>query len=87
MALLEFGGHPVLHDYNYRMFRRREAELLQQAEHERLMQEAKLQQRNQRFYRRYANWLGTYLVQWGRKLKLFGGLRENRSVSAASPHH
>ncbi len=87
MALLGFGGHPVLHDYNYSMFREQQAELLRQAEYERLVRAAKLQQRNRRFYRRFANWLGTQLVQWGRKLERVGGLREKRPVPSASPHH
>lgn len=83
-----FGGHPVLHHYNYEMFRRQQEELLQQAEYERLIRAAEReQQRNRRLYRNSANWLGTHMVQLGRKLERFGGLRETRPSASPSPHH
>jgi hemerythrin len=86
--LLEFGGHPVLHHYNYKMFRRQQEELLRQAEYERLIRAAEREQRrNRRLYRNFANWLGTHMVQWGRKLEHFGDFREARPDPSPSPHH
>ncbi len=88
MSLLGFGGHPVLHDYNYAMFRRQQEELTQQAEYERLARAAKREQRrSRRPYRNSANWLGTLLVQWGRRLERFGALCENCPAPSPSPHH
>ena len=74
-----FGGHPVLHHYNYMMVRRQQEELLRQAEYERLIRAAKRKQRQ--------NWLGTHLVHWGRKLERFGNVGETRPAPSASPHH
>ncbi len=78
----------MLHHYNYTMFRRQQEELTRQAEYEREIRAAKLQQRrNWRLYRSRANWLGTQLVKWGRKLERFGGLRDTRPTPSTSPHH
>ncbi len=88
MFLLGFGGHPVLHDYNYKMFHRQREELMKQAEFERLIRAAEREQRrNRRLYRNFANWLGTHMVQWGRKLERFGDFREARPAPSPSPHH
>lgn len=74
-----FGGHPVLHRYNYMMFRRQQEELFRQAEYERLTRTAKRQQRR--------NWLGTHLVRWGQRLERFGNVGETRPTPSVSPHH
>jgi len=86
--LLGFGGHPVLHNYNYKMFRRQQEELMKQAEYARLVQAAKREQRRKRrLYRSGANWLGTHLVNWGKKLERFGTLGDCRPAPLPSPHH
>ena len=78
----------MLHNYNYKMFRRQQEELMKQAEYARLVQAAKREQRrNRRLYRSGANWLGTHLVNWGRKLERFGDFRETRPTPSPSPHH
>jgi len=40
MSLHDFGGHPMLHHYNFLMAQRRQKELWQEAEHERIIQQA-----------------------------------------------
>jgi hypothetical protein len=83
----EFGGHPVLHRYNYIMWRRRQGELLREAEHERLIHAAKLQRRHGRTHLKYAGWLGDRLISLGLKLERFGTLRKARPSPSPSPHH
>src|SRR5260370_12749796 len=88
MFLLEFGGHPVLHHYNYIMYRRRREELMQEAEHERLVRAARLQQRRKGgSHLKYAGWLGDRLISLGLKLERFGTLSQARPTPSASPHH
>ncbi len=82
----EFGGHPTLHHYNYVMGRRREADLLLEAEHERLARAAELQQRG-KSKRRFAGWLGDHFIRWGRKLERIGTLAKPRPTPSPSPHH
>jgi hypothetical protein len=84
----EFGGHPVLHHYNYIMGRRRQEELMREAEHEWHIRAAKLQQRKHgRPHLKYAAWLGDRLISLGLKLERFGTLSQARSTPSPSPHH
>jgi len=83
-----FGGHPVLHRYNYIMWRRRQEELLREAEHERLIHAAKLQQRRQGGpHLKYAGWFGDRLISLGQKLERLGTLSQARPTPSPSPHH
>ena len=78
----------MLHHYNYIMWRRRQEELLREAEHERLLHAAKLQQRrHSRPHLKYAGWLGNRLISLGQKLEHFGVLSEARPTPSPSPHH
>jgi len=84
----EFGGHPVLHHYNFIMGRRRQEELLLEAEHERLVRTARLQQRGKGGpHLKYAGWLGDRLISLGLKLERLGVLSKARPSPSASPHH
>lgn len=84
----EFGGHPVLHHYNYIMGRRRQEELLREAEHERIIRAAKLQQRKRgRPHLKYTGWLGDRLISLGLKLERSRTLSQVRPTPSASPHH
>ena len=82
----KFGGHPVLHGYNYNMWRRQQEELLREAEYERLIHAAELQQRRHS-RARLAGWLGARLVNLGQKLEGFGTPSHARPTPAPSPHH
>jgi hypothetical protein len=56
-------------------------DLMQEAEQERLLQIAKLQQPDQRgLHRNLAAWIGVQMVKWGAKLQHYG------SISPASAH-
>ena len=83
--LLDFGGHPSMHRYNFAMFRRRQEEALRQGEYKRLLRAAKPGRRNRGFLRKWAGQLGTRLIHWGRKLERVG-VRE-QPVMWPSPHH
>jgi len=84
----DFGGHPVLHHYNYTMYRRRREELMREAEHERLVRAARLQQRRKGGpHLKYAGWLGDHLISLGLKLERFGTLSQARPSPSPSPHH
>jgi hypothetical protein len=62
--------HP---DYYYDTLSRGRAELLRQAENERMARMAIFKQKvNWKFHRKVANWLGTHFVNWGKKLQQFG---------------
>jgi len=76
----------MLHRYNYEMSRRREGELLLEAEHERLARAAELHQRR-KSKPRFAGWLGDHLIRWGRKLERIGTLAKPRPTPSPSPHH
>lgn len=54
------------------LVRNRQAELLREAEHERLLTEVKQQQTIRTSSRQWVAWLGCSLVKWGRKLEQFG---------------
>jgi hypothetical protein len=48
-------------------------ELLQEAEHERLIRASGLRQLgNQRTHRKIANWIGAQMVRWGYRLQRYG---------------
>jgi hypothetical protein len=84
----DFGGHPVLHHYNYLMYRRRQEELMREAERERLVRSASFQQRRKgRTHLKYAGWLGDRLISLGLKLERIGTLNQARPTPSASPHH
>ena len=82
----KFGGHPVLHGYNYNMWRRQQEELLREAEHERLIHAAMRQQRRHN-RARLAGRLGNRLIGLGQKLGRFGALRHVQPTPSPSPHH
>jgi hypothetical protein len=74
--------HPL---NSYTMAQARVEELLREAEHMRLVQEAMLQQNDhRRFYRRWANWLGIHMVRWGEKLEGFGTFGQSCSTQSPS---
>jgi hypothetical protein len=79
-----FGDHPRLHHYNYVMGRRREEDLLLEAERERLAHAAELQQR-EKSKLRFAGL--NHLIRWGRKLERIGTPAEPRLTPSSSPHH
>jgi len=81
-----FGGHPMLHRYNYVMGHRRQEGLLREAEHERLAQAAELQQRRKSKLH-FVGWLGDQLIRWGQKLERVGTLAKPRPTPSPSPHH
>jgi hypothetical protein len=58
---------------DYAVFQRRQAELLKQAEIERLLRQAESDRPEALpIPRRGASWPGIHLVKWGRKLEQFG---------------
>ena len=62
--------HPIDHYYT---IRRGQEELLRQAEHERMIRAARRKQWPQQgLHQKFANWLGTHMVNWGQKLEQFG---------------
>jgi flavodoxin len=74
--------HPWI---NYRMAQDRMEELLREGEHMRMVRAATLEHHDgRRFYRRWANWLGTHMVRWGQKLEDFGALGEACSAQSQS---
>ncbi len=56
----------------YSIIRRRQEDLLRQAECERLLRTL---QRSEQLHRTLALWLGTHLVKWGQKLEQLGTLK------------
>jgi hypothetical protein len=54
------------------LVRSRQAELLREAEHDRLVAAAKQQERARTSFRQWAARPGYSLVKWGRKLEQFG---------------
>ena len=82
------------------LLRRGREELLQRAEHERMVGRAMFKLgMNQKFHHKAANWLGIHLVSWGEKLEQFGTIAEREpapttttrvpvyQLSKTSPHH
>ena len=77
--------HP---NFDYEMIRRGHEELLRQAEQERMLREAMVRDwTNRGYHRRFANWPGSQIVRWGRKLKNFGKSGRLSALWPASPHH
>lgn len=68
----------------YNMIRNHQQDLLQQAEHERLIQEVKHQQHGTKFQHKLANWLGMKMVRWGQSLERVGTLETVQRASSAS---
>lgn len=67
---------------DYAEFQKRQAELLKQAEIERLLRKAESARPGKlRLPRQGAFWLGIHLVRWGEKLEQFGS-SEKRLASA-----
>ena len=74
--------HPL---NSYIMAQARVEERLREAEQMRLVREAMLEQNDsRRFYRRWANWLGTHMVRWGEKLENFGTFGQSCSTQSPS---
>ncbi len=70
---------------NHRMVQEHMEELLREGEQMRLLRTVALQQHDhRRFYRRWANWLGTHMVSWGQRLEDFGALGEACSAQSHS---
>ena len=77
--------HP---NFDYETIRRGHEELLRQAEQERMLRKAMVRDwMNRGYHRRFANWLGSHIVRWGRKLKNFGKSGNLSALWPASPHH
>ena len=77
--------HPM---FEYETIRRGHEELLKQAEQERMARSAMVRDWvNRGYHRRFANWLGSHMVNWGRKLKKFGKSGSLSALWPASPHH
>jgi hypothetical protein len=77
--------HP---NFDYETIRRGHEELLRQAEQERMMRSAMVRDwMNRRYFRKFANWLGSHMVRWGRKLENVGKSGKLSSLWPASPHH
>jgi hypothetical protein len=77
--------HPM---FEYETLRRGREELLRQAELERMARLAMVKDRIRRGFRqRFAHWLGSQMVRWGRQLEHFGKCGQPASLWPASPHH
>lgn len=88
--------HPTDH---YDTLRRGREELLRRAEYERMARKAMVEQGMNKTLDKVANWLGTRLMSWGKKLENFGAFVErqpastittraaDRQLSKMSPHH
>ena len=77
--------HPM---FEYDTIRREHEELLRQAEQERMTRSATVSDwMNRGYHRRFANWLGSHIVSWGRKSKNFGKSGKLSALWPASPHH
>ncbi len=88
--------HPTDH---YETLRRGREELLRRAEYERMARKAMTEQGMNRNIYKAANWLGTRLMGWGKKLENFGAFAKQpptaptttrvdvRPLSKMSPHH
>jgi len=62
-------------------------DLLQEAEYERLIRAAGLQQPgNRRLHRKFASWIGIQLVRWGRKLQSYGTTPPPSCLQVAGEH-
>lgn len=68
---------------DYAIFERRQAELLKEAENERLLRQAK-SDGSGTLSHRGAFWLGAHLVRWGQNLERFG-TRAHRRNAASIP--
>lgn len=83
----------------YETLRRGREELLRRAEYERMARKAMIEQGMNRTIYKVANWLGTRLLSWGKKLENFGAFAEQppttptatrvpvRPQPKMSPHH
>ena len=83
---LDFGGHPILHHYNFLMSQRQQTELQREAEHERLAREAQ-RQNGARFYQKWASRLGIHLENWGWSLVRFGHLKVDQFPKGSMVKH
>ena len=71
---------------HYAEFQARQAELMKQADIERLLQEVKNDRPGTlRLSRRGASWLGIHLVRWGEKLERLGASQSCQSPVQATP--
>jgi len=62
-------------------------DLLQEAEHERLIRAAGLRQPgNRRLHRKVAGWIGAQMVKWGWKLKSYGTAPPPSCLQVAGEH-
>ena len=62
-------------------------DLLQEAEYERLIRAAGLQQPgNRRLHRKVADWIGTQMVKWGWKLQSYGTTPPPSCLQVAGEH-
>ncbi len=68
---------------DYSVFERRQAELLKQAETERLLRQAR-SDGSATLPRRGAFWLGVHLVKWGEQLERFASPDHRQSQHSAS---
>ena len=62
-------------------------DLLQEAEYERLIRDAGLQQPgNRRLHRKVVNWIGIQMVKWGGKLQSYGTRPLPSCLQVANEH-
>ena len=62
-------------------------DLLQEAEYERLIRDAGLQQPgNRRLHRKVVNWIGIQMVKWGGKLQSYGNNAATPCLQGAGDH-
>jgi hypothetical protein len=69
------------------VYQERYKDLLQEAEKERLIRAARLQQSGHlRLRRTAAGWLGAQMVKWGRKLQSYGTMPSPSCLQVAGKH-
>ncbi len=80
-----------IHIHDYDSFQRRQAELLKEAEIQRLVRKAEGERAGAlKLSRRGASWLGVHMVRWGQNLERFGTAGNHQcaaSISTCSLSH
>jgi len=86
--LVASGGKSVMLSYKDLLVQQNHyKDLLQEAEHERLIRAAGLRQPgNRRLYRKVAGWIGAQMVRWGWKLQRYGTTPPPCYLQASSDH-
>jgi hypothetical protein len=82
---LDFGGHPMLHRYNYLMSQQRLADLQCETERERLARVVERHSDAQKFYYRWARQFGEQIIRWGQSLLRYGTTARSTDNSSPNP--